>query len=228
MIQLKEALIGKKNAKDAKVGVNDKNVIWVLKSHNTYIDIYLMKHGVKTAKTKDGITLYILTNGQLSQYWKNIEIYDSVTMVVKDPSMSMKEVENYIKSHEYKYRSFNDAFSFEDFNEFISESLIGRHNEKSFFGTVVYCMAVARNDIQSEILNDRDTEYYTWDEWGVLFIPNNRIQYWIDYCKKEMPRIGWWAGKIHASTRNEAKKILLRCKGDLEAVIEKIDGPSVI
>lgn len=126
MKTLSEALIGKKNAKDAKAGVNDKNVIWVLKSHNTYIDIYLMKHGVKTAKTKDGITLYILTNGQLSQYWKHIESYDSVTMVVKDPSMSMKEVEAYIKDHEYKYRSFNDAFSFEDYNEFMNEALVGK------------------------------------------------------------------------------------------------------
>lgn len=89
-------------------------------------------------------------------------------------------------------------------------------------------MAVARTDIQDMILKDRDSEYYTWDDWGVLLIPDDRIQYWIDYCKKEIPRLGWWAGKIHAHTRNEAKKILLRCKGDLEAVIEKIDGPSAI
>ena len=227
MIQLKEALIGKKNAKDAKAGVNGKNVVWVLKSHNSFIDIYLMKHDVKTAKTQDGMTLYILTNEQLSEYWNHIKRYDSVTMVVRDPNMSMKEVEDYIKNHEYKYRAFNDAFSFEDFNEFISEALIGRHNAKSFSGTAIYCMAVAMNAIKDEILEDNGTEYYTWDEWGVLFIPNNRIQYWIDYCKKEIPRLGWWAGKIHTDSRDKAKKMLLRCQ-DLQDVIEKIDGPAVI
>lgn len=241
MIQLKEALINKNNAKNARQHYPEK-YLFCPNSYLYYTVIRDKEMEEKRAPAYKCAYAWYLTDKDLVKHEDWIERGDEYSLW-ELPTRYIGEIkllENVLEN--IKYASQLIKYGFKKLNSVqlrsrikilknkydnLDEALIGRHNEKSFFGTVVYCMAVARNDIKDAILDDRGSEYYTWDKWGVLFIANDRIQYWINYCKKEIPRLGWWAGKIHTDSRQKAKKMLLRCQ-ELEDVIEKIDGPSAI
>lgn len=91
-----------------------------------------------------------------------------------------------------------------------------------------YFLWVGWNDLKKEIEKDPDCESFSWNIYTILFVSSDRITYWIDYLKKNCSwgnyDCGWWAGKIKAKTKEEAKKILLKTNPDkLHKVIEKID-----
>ena len=144
------------------------------------------------------------------------------------PLSKISDWENYVKSKNLKNTINKSSYyilwdrSLQMNESFIKAKDLDKINHST------YCLWVGWNDLKKEIEKDPDCESFNWNIYTILFVSSDRITYWIDYLKKNCGwgnyECGWWAGKIKAKTKEEAKKILLKTNPDkLHKVIEKID-----
>ena len=169
MIQLKEALIGKNTVKNAEA----LSSLYCVANYDDDLD--LVGDDVVTVRSRDWVTIHILSKEAMNRHLKEIDDMLCDTWNVKDPKLSIEDVRNKIISNTWR-KDLDRKLCERVYLRTVKEALIGRKNSKNAAaGTGKDLYLVDPYNEYYDYLHDKYLEY-EFSQTGVFIIDKDIIR----------------------------------------------------